>query len=194
MSKHKDLRKSRRDRYYDEPFFSEPHPEPSYFQRQSAGTSNCVHAEVKWFNASKGFGFVALADGADAYLHMRVVEAAGCRSVSEGAHLKVILEERPKGRQVAQIVEVMKASTPQRVADRSSVGIGPQSEVSGTVKFYNPERGFGFIAPESGEKDIFVHASVLTRSGLAALVEGQKVFVECAEGKRSLEAKRIRLA
>ncbi|MDX8542007.1 hypothetical protein RFM23_30925, partial [Mesorhizobium abyssinicae] len=43
--------------------------------------------------------FVALADGADAYLHMRVVEAAGCRS---GAHLKVILEERPKGRQVAQ--------------------------------------------------------------------------------------------
>ncbi|WP_430679456.1 MULTISPECIES: cold-shock protein [Mesorhizobium] len=49
---------------------------------------------MKWFNASKGFGFVALADGADAYLHMRVVEAAGCRS---GAHLKVILEERPKG-------------------------------------------------------------------------------------------------
>ncbi|MDX8503102.1 cold shock domain-containing protein [Mesorhizobium sp. VK4C] len=86
----------------------------------------------------------------------------------------------------------MKASTPQRVADRSSVGLGPQSEISGTVKFYNPERGFGFIAPKSGEKDILVHASALTRSGLAALVEGQKVFAECAAGKRGLE--RIRLA
>ncbi|ATU94580.1 cold shock domain protein CspD (plasmid) [Phyllobacterium zundukense] len=65
-------------------------------------------------------------------------------------------------------------------------------ERAGTVKWYNPEKGFGFIAPDNGEKDVFVHATALTRSGLSMLEEGQKVFVECGQGKKGLEVRSIR--
>ena len=71
---------------------------------------------------------------------------------------------------------------------------GAQLESEGTVKWYNPEKGFGFIAPDNGEKDVFVHATALSRSGLSVLVEGQKVFVECGQGKKGLEVRSIRLA
>ncbi|MBZ9603114.1 cold-shock protein [Phyllobacterium sp. KW56] len=66
-------------------------------------------------------------------------------------------------------------------------------ESAGTVKWYDPEKGFGFIAPDNGEKDVFVHATALTGSGLSLLVEGQKVVVECGQGKKGLEVRSIRL-
>ena len=151
-----------------------------------------------WFNASKGFGFVKLSDGTEAYLHVRVLEAAGSRGVSDGTRLKVTVEESPRGHQVAQVLEIgdQIAKTPanMRLAGESFAGTGAQLESEGTVKWYNPEKGFGFIAPENGEKDVFVHATALTRSGLSVLVEGQKVFVECAQGKKGLEVRSIRLA
>ena len=46
---------------------------------------------------------------------------------------------------------------------------------AGIVKFYNPNRGFGFIAPETGGKDVFVHATALESAGLSALADGQRV-------------------
>ncbi|MER9801621.1 cold-shock protein [Mesorhizobium sp. M0142] len=67
-------------------------------------------------------------------------------------------------------------------------------ESGGTVKWYKPEKGFGFIAPDDGKKDVFVHASTLTRSGLSVLVEGQRVFVQCGQGKKGVEVRSIRLA
>ncbi|XSG81376.1 MAG: cold-shock protein [Methyloligella sp. ZOD6] len=56
--------------------------------------------------------------------------------------------------------------------------------LNGTVKFFNHSRGFGFIAPEGGEKDVFVHASALERAGLPALNEGDKVSFEIEDDKR----------
>ncbi len=47
--------------------------------------------------------------------------------------------------------------------------------ISGTLKFYNAAKGFGFIAPDDGSKDVFVHASALERSGIDSLSEGDKV-------------------
>lgn len=55
---------------------------------------------------------------------------------------------------------------------------------TGTVKFFNAARGFGFITPEGGGKDIFVHISALERSGLSALADGQKVTFETEEDRR----------
>jgi CspA family cold shock protein len=46
---------------------------------------------------------------------------------------------------------------------------------TGTVKFFNAQKGFGFIAPTDGSKDVFVHVSALERAGMSTLVEGQKV-------------------
>ena len=56
---------------------------------------------------------------------------------------------------------------------------------TGTVKFYNDQKGFGFIQPDNGGKDVFVHATALERAGLRGLVEGQKVSFDTAEDRRS---------
>jgi CspA family cold shock protein len=55
----------------------------------------------------------------------------------------------------------------------------------GTVKFYNDQKGFGFIQPDDGGKDVFVHATALERAGMRGLVEGQKVSFDAAEDRRS---------
>jgi cold shock protein len=55
----------------------------------------------------------------------------------------------------------------------------------GTVKFYNDQKGFGFIQPDDGSKDVFVHATALERAGMRGLVEGQKVAFETAEDRRT---------
>lgn len=56
---------------------------------------------------------------------------------------------------------------------------------NGTVKFYNEVKGYGFISPDGGGKDVFVHATALERSGLGALNEGQKVAFETELDQRS---------
>ena len=56
---------------------------------------------------------------------------------------------------------------------------------TGTVKFYNGSKGYGFIAPDDGSKDVFVHASALQRAGLTGLHEGQKVSFDVQTDARS---------
>ncbi len=53
----------------------------------------------------------------------------------------------------------------------------------GTVKWFNPTKGFGFIQPDDGSKDVFVHISAVERAGMGTLQEGQKVSFELAKGK-----------
>ena len=56
---------------------------------------------------------------------------------------------------------------------------------NGTVKFYNDQKGYGFIQPEDGSKDVFVHATALERAGMRGLVEGQKVAFDTAVDRRT---------
>jgi CspA family cold shock protein len=56
---------------------------------------------------------------------------------------------------------------------------------TGTVKFYNDQKGYGFIQPDNGGKDVFVHATALQRSGMTGLAEGQKVSFETGEDRRT---------
>lgn len=55
---------------------------------------------------------------------------------------------------------------------------------TGTVKWYNSQKGYGFIAPEDGSKDVFVHVSAVERSGLGHLTEGQRVSFEIEKGQQ----------
>jgi cold shock protein len=57
--------------------------------------------------------------------------------------------------------------------------------INGTVKFYNSQKGFGFIQPEDGSKDVFVHATALERAGLHSLNEGQKVSFDTREDRKT---------
>jgi cold shock protein len=158
-----------------------------------------VQATVKWYNPEKGFGFVGLASGADAFLHVSVVERSGSSTVSPGATLEVRVGPGQKGMQVTEILSVDTSTAaqeparrprperPQASPDQASV------EEVGTVKFYAAEKGFGFIVRDLGGKDIFVHASALNRAGITDLAEGQRVAVDVVEGGKGPEAASIRL-
>lgn len=65
---------------------------------------------------------------------------------------------------------------------------------TGTVKWFNPVKGFGFIQPESGDKDVFVHISALEKAGMDALVEGQRVSYELITEKGRTSAGNLQAA
>ncbi len=81
-----------------------------------------------------------------------------------------------------------------RVAEPASpVERGTGVEIAGTVKWYNPRKGFGFITPGGGGKDVFVHASTLERSGLSQLSDGQGVRMQVVQGAKGPEAATLTL-
>jgi len=65
---------------------------------------------------------------------------------------------------------------------------------TGTVKFFNINRGFGFIQPDDGGKDVFVHISAVERAGLQSLREGQKISFELTQDRRTGKSSADRLA
>jgi len=65
--------------------------------------------------------------------------------------------------------------------------------VMGTVKFFNEQKGFGFIAPEGGAKDVFVHATALEAAGVRRLAEGQRVSFDVQPDKRGSKAVNLKL-
>ena len=179
---------------------SEVRPNSSPSARQ---TSESVEAIVKWFNAEKGFGFVAVVGGSDAFVHIRQLEAAGHSSVPEGARVKVRIGQGQKGPEVTEVIEVdpstaQVTSTPAgRSAPRSSSqrqpAVGATTECVGSVKMYNASKGFGFVGQDGGGKDVFVHATTLERGGLSGLTEGQRVLMQIGQGQKGLEARSIKL-
>ena len=63
--------------------------------------------------------------------------------------------------------------------------------MTGTVKFYNSQKGFGFIQPDGGGKDVFVHISAVERAGMSTLSEGQKVSFDVVSERGKLEASNL---
>jgi CspA family cold shock protein len=157
-----------------------------------------VRATVKWFKPERGFGFVELSDGSgDAFLHASVLERNGIGPVQPGETLEVRVAPGQKGPQVTEILSVDSSTATPRRAPYPAAGrpsLEASVEETGTVKWFNAQKGFGFIVREGGGKDAFVHASVLERSGITNLAEGQRVLVDIAEGRKGPEAVRVRLA
>lgn len=65
---------------------------------------------------------------------------------------------------------------------------------TGTVKWFNPGKGFGFIAPSDGSKDVFVHISAVDRSGLGTLTEGQKISFDVTTERGKSSATNLKAA
>jgi CspA family cold shock protein len=160
-----------------------------------------IGATVKWFSPEKGFGFVVLGDGSgDAFLHSRVVEQSGqdMAALLPGAALRVRIGQGLKGPQVGELLDIDAGSADSAPepkpgpADRQPADRRP-TRMTGTVKWYSPVKRFGFIAVDGGRQEVFVHAGTLQQSGVPNLVEGQRVEVDVAGGRRGLEAVSIRL-
>jgi CspA family cold shock protein len=66
----------------------------------------------------------------------------------------------------------------------AAIWFGDISMATGTVKWFNPSKGYGFIMPEDGSKDVFVHISAVERSGLGSLREGQKLSFDLGRGQQ----------
>ncbi|MCX7382503.1 MAG: cold-shock protein [Alphaproteobacteria bacterium] len=79
-------------------------------------------------------------------------------------------------------------------APRRNVDLSSAVETIGTVKWYNPDKGFGFVTPDGGGKDVFVHATALERAGLSTLAEGQSVRMAVVQGQKGPEAGSISAA
>lgn len=156
-----------------------------------------MEAVVKWFNLTKGFGFVAPADNtADAFMHMSVLSRAGLQQIAEGTKLLVEIGDGQKGRQVIRIIQVLGTA---EIPQGSSGGgnrpppTGPLEDITGTVKWFKNDKGFGFVTPDDGGKDVFVHKSVLLRAGVSQLVPGQKLSMKVHTASKGREAIEITL-
>jgi CspA family cold shock protein len=160
---------------------------------EDAPATRTVEAKVKWFNASKGFGFVIMADGSpDAFLPMAILRRAGYEDVREGASITCEVGAGAKGPLVTTVlnIDLSTAVEPGMDGERRA---RPASTLEGAVKWFEPDKGYGFVAPDNGGKDVFVHITALRRSGLEALDPGQRVRVEVIDGRKGLEADHITL-
>ena len=175
----------------------------SAFQSQSSGSGEQLEATVKWFNGNKGFGFVAPVDGSpDAFLHMSSLARHGLQQINEGAKLLVELGHGPKGRQVLQIIKIISGgeSSGGSYAGSSAGSVrrfappsGQAEDMIGTIKWFKPEKGFGFAAPDDGGKDVFVHKSLVTEIGLQSLNPGQRIRMAVHTAAKGREASSIQL-
>jgi len=152
-----------------------------------------TEAVVKWFNLTKGFGFVAPSDGSsDAFIHSSVVSRAGMRDVAEGTKLLVTIGDGMKGRQVLTIIQVLGMSDIPLSSGRPPA-TGPEVEMIGVVKWFKPDKGFGFATPDDGGRDVFVHRSVVLRAGAQALESGQKIKMIVQTASKGREASSIEI-
>ncbi len=159
------------------------------FHDQQEITHHEITAVVKWFNPTKGFGFVQPTDGSpDAFMHVSVVERSDHNSLPQGATIICDLCAGQKGPQVAAVhrVESMPEAPPHDEG-------GEASEVDGTVKFYNGEKGFGFVVPDGGGKDVFVSARVLERAGIRDLEPDQRLRMMIRMGQKGPMADSVEL-
>ncbi|MDE2133708.1 MAG: CspA family cold shock protein [Alphaproteobacteria bacterium] len=178
---------------------------------------------VKWFNAAKGYGFITLENGGDAFCHASALAALGTTNLPPGATIVCDLQESPRGLQVVVVHNVDTSTAdpnpprrPRRefgdggrggfgggdrysggdrfggdggARDRDSGPSGPM--VEGKVKFFNDQKGFGFIMPDNGGGDVYIHASALRRSGVTALEPEQRIRFSTRQGMKGVEVDRV---
>src|SRR3984957_2721152 len=174
-----------------------------------------LSGKIKWFNRSKGFGFIVPDDGAsDVFLPLAVLERSGFGEAPDGASITFEWVQGPKGRAAVQVLDLDTSPAPPR-APRERGGYrprdggggydgcgyggggdaqpGPAESLDGVVKWYDPARGFGFILPNDGSKDIFVHITALRHRCARARPAGADDGLASQTGPRSVRYRVARL-
>ncbi len=139
---------------------------------------------VKFFNANKGFGFIQREEGGeDVFVHISAVERAGLEGLAEGQQLEFTLVDRGgkiSASDLSVVGDVIAVEKREEAPQRSLTG----EKATGTVKFFNAMKGFGFITRDDGQPDAFVHISAVERSGMSSLNEGDRLEFDIEVDRR----------
>ena len=147
---------------------------------------------VKWFNPTKGFGFVVTEDpGPDILVHVNVLRNFGRSSISEGSTVELVAQRTDRGLQATRILSIHPprengfGSPEDTRRTEEDQGIKETSAYRpARVKWFDKQRGFGFVNVFGSTQDIFIHMEILRNSGLAILQPGEAVSVQISRGPR----------
>ena len=162
-----------------------------------------VTGQVKWYDAVKGYGFVVPnSGGSDVMVHASCVRAFGKVALTEGADITLVAVAGPRGMQAQTIVEVVEPEGSQLVQGfaedaRPTEFLGPEVEAGplqpARVKWFDKQKGFGFVNVFGNPEDVFVHMETVRRCGFQDLSSGEGMAIRTFRGPRGLMVAELRL-
>lgn len=165
-----------------------------------------VKGRVKWFNVSKGYGFIVSKEiTGDVLLHKTVVDAFGCTAVLDGATVECdVTQKRARDGVVSrfQALRLLRVDPPAEGQDGELLRREPRSReilleeptgpsIEAECKWFNRPKGFGFLVSAKVSEDIFVHMDLLRRFDMRELKPGQRVLVRTGRGPKGLTATEV---
>jgi CspA family cold shock protein len=149
------------------------------------GAAVGVLGTMAWYEPGKGYGFAKPDDGgAEVFVHSSAIVTGGV--VTEGQRVAFLVTEGERGLQAEHVVPLGAG------AGQSAAGGGEADGADGTVAWYDEDKAFGFITPDAGGEDVFVHVRALAE-GLTWLTEGDRVAYEVVRGDKGPQARDVHL-